>query len=588
MMIKRLLITGFLVLLCSLALSGNATAAPASMDIVSAWDKYYGLVYSGVPEGLKEGQVYEVWRDGERIGTFKFLQVDQSFSKGQFIPDDEELILKKKDKLKLVAPGTKPRVDAKKKQPRKQPGIDNSEKLSEDDGKDNKFAVRKATRKRKQERKKAHPKAAESKIQRERDERKLKKEKIEKKKVKKHKSTDTDTIEKEEEKTSFSLIEKKEVEEKKSTKVRKSRRYSSRVLTYHGEEQKDEQQEAEKEKDTAGKDVDADEPVASSRYGHITIKKISESAAASTEASEPEKKTEKEKQAKKQEAATEPVGEKEPRRIASAQKKQAEDSTRRKKKAERKSAGKEKSSDRTVQEPERKEKKKKKQRVKKETKKKAKRKEPVRKQQGASDRAEEEPRPAEKKTTQDDEYTEEVFITINRHIDAGNSYMVERKFHMALKHYSAVIAMDPDNVIARKNMILAMRKLDILPSDAAAKYEEWKEHQYQENMGKNFQKEFPAAEQVMDLTQMENNYGVYLVGQGRYEEGITWITKAINGNPKVGEYYRNRAVAYFYNGELYLAVDDAKKALDLGDPKARNLMLTLRDRIIAKGLEAQK
>ncbi len=782
MMISKFAKTVFLLLSFLIFIASATPAAPASIDIVSAWDKYYGLVYSGVPDGLKEGQVYEVWRNGEKIGTFKFMQVDQSFSKGQFFPDSDQLILKKKDKLQLVAEGLNPplKKTEEKKKEKTEPQKTVSPKTTSTEGKEQKAKnrkIRKSPKKAVRVKKKKHSATKKQTVP-------PSAEKPEKKQL--------------EEKESFSLVREQDIIKKdKEKKANESSRYSSRILTYSDTDSDDDKKlnkestakevtdskkktsrfghiiiektseraiEAPPEKTTAAKpekqnvskhkvakrnpssrktpagkrhkkqtspemaeaavsekktqeektskpvekkrtdrvaktqykqparkkhetantenkskkaklkvakkisgpvkskpvkankdgyDVNeamtvsqhlnagdrlmaenkyqqalkhylaviAEEPgneiakkkivlamrsmdilspdkketsnsrKTSNRFGHITIEKVSETGNEQLPEEKTERLVKKEKTARKVTVAKKPAKKKAAR---AAKKETAHEGS----KASKKKIEKKKFAEKTVvsagteekiknnNTAKRVKKKKKAVRAAKKNRKKGKAKsgDNARKQQVAKKKSEpEKSEPVKIKGS----YDEEVFMTINRHLEAGNSYMVERKYPEALKHYSAVIAMDPENVIARKNMVLAMRKLDILPADAAATYDEWKEHQYKKDMGKNFNKEYPAVEQVMDVSQMENNYGVFMVGQGKYEEGILWLTKAINGNSQVAEYYRNRSVGYFYNGELYKAVDDAKKALDLGDSKARNLLLTIRDRIIAKGLEAQ-
>ncbi len=90
------------VLLVILALSTAAAAqSTQKIEIGSAWDRLFGVVYKGASQGLANGQQFEVWRAGAKIGVFTLTQVSNTSAKGNFVPDDTVSQLLKGDQLKL-------------------------------------------------------------------------------------------------------------------------------------------------------------------------------------------------------------------------------------------------------------------------------------------------------------------------------------------------------------------------------------------------------------------------------------------------------------------------------------------------------
>nr|HPI76740.1 hypothetical protein [bacterium] len=69
--------------------------------------------------------------------------------------------------------------------------------------------------------------------------------------------------------------------------------------------------------------------------------------------------------------------------------------------------------------------------------------------------------------------------------------------------------------------------------------------------------------------------------QNEYAQAVEWLDKAIARNANVPLYYRNRAVANYRLGNILDAVHDAKKAMDLGDERAKEMLKTLRGLIQA-------
>ena len=63
---------------------------------------------------------------------------------------------------------------------------------------------------------------------------------------------------------------------------------------------------------------------------------------------------------------------------------------------------------------------------------------------------------------------------------------------------------------------------------------------------------------------------------------------AITENPNVAIYYRNRAVVNYKLGNMIQAINDAKEALNRGDQRSRDLLLSMKDLLKDKEAEQTK
>jgi Flp pilus assembly protein TadD len=61
------------------------------------------------------------------------------------------------------------------------------------------------------------------------------------------------------------------------------------------------------------------------------------------------------------------------------------------------------------------------------------------------------------------------------------------------------------------------------------------------------------------------NQGVAYGKEGRYDEAIASLTKAVELNPNDSKAFNNRGLAYFYKGQFTQALSDYNKAIEL-DP----------------------
>ncbi len=154
----------------------------------------------------------------------------------------------------------------------------------------------------------------------------------------------------------------------------------------------------------------------------------------------------------------------------------------------------------------------------------------------------------------------------------GDENFANRDYNLALENYSSAFALNPKNEKARRGVMECSKKLGLIPAEAVpARTAAFGQPSSSGND--------PLAG---DVSSIQNNYGVYLLGQNQNEQALDWLNKAIKENPNIAAYYRNRAVANYRVGDLQQAVFDAKAAMDLGDEKARELLVSLRSLLEAR------
>jgi len=154
----------------------------------------------------------------------------------------------------------------------------------------------------------------------------------------------------------------------------------------------------------------------------------------------------------------------------------------------------------------------------------------------------------------------------------GDENFANRDYNLALENYSSAFALNPKNEKARRGVMECSKKLGLIPAEAVpARTAAFGQPSSSGND--------PLAG---DISSIQNNYGVYLLGQNQNEQALDWLNKAVKENPNIAAYYRNRAVANYRVGDLQQAVFDAKAAMDLGDEKARELLVSLRNLLEAR------
>ncbi|HOO56136.1 MAG TPA: hypothetical protein PLN69_04885 [bacterium] len=167
--------------------------------------------------------------------------------------------------------------------------------------------------------------------------------------------------------------------------------------------------------------------------------------------------------------------------------------------------------------------------------------------------------------------------TAAKHLIRADDYFADRDYHKALENYSAALSLDPRSVKARRGVINSAQKLELVKpfknGDSKAEPIEQPEEPMTE-MDRVLQRE--DSEDLLDVSETYNNYGVFLLNEGNAEEAIEWIDKAIEQKPVEKSYYRNRAVAKFRSGDVLEAIYDAKKAMEMGDAKARDMLISMR------------
>jgi len=65
--------------------------------------------------------------------------------------------------------------------------------------------------------------------------------------------------------------------------------------------------------------------------------------------------------------------------------------------------------------------------------------------------------------------------------------------------------------------------------------------------------------------------------RGQYDQAISDLDKATELDPKGGELYNNRAVAYYIKGEYDKASEDVRNALNLGYRVQEGFLKALRE-----------
>jgi|GEM_PF-5242163 len=167
--------------------------------------------------------------------------------------------------------------------------------------------------------------------------------------------------------------------------------------------------------------------------------------------------------------------------------------------------------------------------------------------------------------------------TAEKHLKKADEHYSDRDYHLALEQYSTALTLDPTNERARTGVMDAAKKLGMAqPLSETAEPPKPGEIVSVPVDGKR------AQSDGMDISSVQNNYGVYQIQEGNYDEAIVWLTKAISENPNIAAYYRNRAVAYYKQGNAAAAVLDAKIAYEKGDERARELLLSLKELLKAK------
>ncbi|HPN94614.1 MAG: lipoprotein NlpI [bacterium ADurb.Bin236] len=610
----------------SLAVAAAVTALIASFaladtpeySIGSSWDKYFGLFYKGASHGIKTEQNFEVWRDGKKIGIFTVRQLSDTVSKGIFTPDAPDEILKDGDKLRPAAAtvqGPSPAAGTTKDDKAPPPKAESApitEKKA--DATTVKVEPPQPAAEAKQE-----PKPAAATVKTEEKAVPAKKTETQPAAVveKKTETKPAATSSKQENTSTapVDVVAPKETSQKKAEEVKKETpkepekaapaqpavekpnvvvaekpaaaaapASDSSVTADTGE--KHETTSARRERVVALKKVEEEDsvapvaqqktetaPAASSAPSKLTPEKTAEAektkvaakpAAVVETTAETEQKTQETADKAKTEEVPAPAKEVKPAEPAPA-------ADRKSKKAEKPEEKPVASSDKKKPEP-----------APVALEKKAEPKPPA-----PAQPPQDEPKKAEKQLKdilpKTDAPPEGGEWTAERHVYKANSFFIDRSYHRALEHYAAALAIDPANEYARKGVVESSKKLGIVhPLADTSAPEERSAARKQDDSKKTSATYFTKEDDpLLDNSGTYNNFGVYLIKQNEYAQAVEWLDKAIARNANVPLYYRNRAVANYRLGNILDAVHDAKKAMDLGDERAKEMLKTLRGLIQA-------
>ncbi|HOC92010.1 MAG TPA: hypothetical protein PKH33_06550 [bacterium] len=592
-----------------------AHADAPEYSIGSSWDKYFGLFYKGASHGIKAEQNFEVWRDGKKIGIFTVRQLSDTVSKGIFTPDAPDEILKDGDKLRPAAAtvqGPSPAAGTTKddKAPPKTESASSSEKKTETPAQT--VEQPKSAAEAKQE-----PKPAAATVRTEEKAVPAKKTETQPAAVVEKKTeTKPAAAPSKQEKPSTEpvvAVAPKETAPKKAEEVKKETpKEPEKAAPAQTAVEQPKVAVAEKPAAAAAPATDSSvaadtgekhETTSARRERVVALKTVEEidsaapaqqktepAPAASSDASKstPEKTAEadKSKVAAKPAAVVEPTAKTEQKTQETESKTKIEEIPAPAKEvkpaepapvADRKSKKAEKAEEKPAPAPDEK---------KPELALAEKKAEP--KPPAPAQPPQDEPKKAEKQLKdippKTDAPPESGEWTAERHVYKANSFFIDRSYHRALEHYAAALAIDPANEYARKGVVEASKKLGIVsPLTETAKPDttrpvSQKTEEEPKKQTTYFTKE---DEPLLDNSGTYNNFGVYLIKQNEYAQAVEWLDKAIARNANVPLYYRNRAVANYRLGNILDAVHDAKKAMDLGDERAKEMLKTLRGLIQA-------
>lgn len=561
-----------------------AFADAPEYSIGSSWDKYFGLFYKGASHGVKAEQNFEVWRDGKKIGIFTVRQLSDTVSKGIFTPDSQDEILKDGDKLRPAAasvqspPPTAGTTKDDKAAP-KQETASSSDKKAETPAQT--VEQPKPAAEAKQEQKPATTATTEKNTEKVSAEKKTETQPSAAP-MKKAETQPAATPAKQEKATPEPAVATKDTAPKKPEEAKKEtpKEPDTVASTQAPVETKAADKPAEK---PVAATMPADggekqETTSARRERVVALKKVEEedktTPAAQKKTSEPpatsgdvsksttEKKTEPEKTKTAVKPATdEPAAKTEQKaqeQVPQAKIEEAPAPAKEVKPAETPAAT-EKSTDS--------------------------------KPSAASTPApQDEPKKAEKQLKDippksDDAPLDGGEWTAERHVYKANSFFIDRSYHRALEHYAAALAIDPANEYARKGVVESSKKLGIVsPLAETAKPDATRQAapKSEEEPKKQTTYFTKDDEALLDNSGTYNNFGVYLIKQNDYAQAVEWLDKAIERNANVPLYFRNRAVANYRLGNILDAVHDAKKAMDLGDERAKEMLKTLRGLIQAE------
>jgi len=604
------------------AVAAAATALIASFaladapeySIGSSWDKYFGLFYKGASHGIKVEQNFEVWRDGKKIGIFTVRQLSDTVSKGIFTPDAPDEILKDGDKLRPAAAtvqGPSPAAGTTKddKAPPKTESAPITEKKAE-------VTTVKVEPPQPAAEAKKEPKPAVATVETEEKAVSVKKTETQPKAVvEKITETKPATTPSKQEKPSTEpvvAVAPKETALKKAEEVKKEtpKEPEKAAPAQAPVETKPAEKPAAAAAPASDSSVAADTSekhatTSARRERVVALKKVEEedkaapaaaqqktetapAASSDTSKSTPEKTAEadKSKVAAKPAAVVEPTAKTEQKTQETASKAKTEEIPAPAEEvkpvetpaADRKSNKTEKTEEKPAPAPDEK---------KTEPAPAATEKSAATKPSASDKAPETETKKAEKQLKdippKTDAPPEGGEWAAERHVYKANSFFIDRSYHRALEHYAAALAIDPANEYARKGVVESSKKLGIVHplADTTAPEERIaapKQDDSKKTSATYFTKEDEA---LLDNSGTYNNFGVYLIKQNDYAQAVEWLDKAIDRNADVPLYFRNRAVANYRLGNILDAVHDAKKAMDLGDERAKEMLKTLRGLIQA-------